>query len=63
MLNEFYRPHFHRGRIEDSPCSTGLQAWIDDYNKHRANHGTYMAGRTPLQVNNELKPRIRQTAP
>ena len=63
VLDEFYRPHFHRGRVEDvALLDRSLQAWIVDYNNHRPNHGDYMAGRTPLQVKRELKRRIRQTA-
>jgi transposase InsO family protein len=63
VLHEFYRPHFHRGRVEDvALLDRSLQAWVTDYNHHRPNHGDYMAGRTPLQVKKELKRRIRQTA-
>ena len=63
VLDEFYRPHFHRGRVEDvALLDRSLQAWIVDYNTDRPNHGEYMAGRTPLQVKRELKRRIRQTA-
>lgn len=63
VLDEFYRPHFHRGRVEDvALLDRSLQAWIVDYNNDRPNHGDYMAGRTPLQVKRELKRRIRQTA-
>ena len=63
MLNEFYRPHFHRGRVDDiALLDRSLQAWIRDYNEHRPNHGDYMRGRTPLQVKRELKNRLRHTA-
>lgn len=63
VLEEFYRPHFHRGRVEDvALLDRSLQAWVADYNHDRPNHGDYMAGRTPLQVKRELKRRIRQTA-
>ena len=63
VLEEFYRPHFHRGRVEDvALLDRSLQAWVADYNNHRPNHGDYMAGRTPLQVKRELKRRTRQTA-
>ena len=63
VLDEFYRPHFHRGRVEDVILlDRSLQAWVVDYNSDRPNHGDYMAGRTPLQVKKELKARIRQTA-
>lgn len=63
VLREFYRPHFHRGRVDDTALlDRSLQTWLRDYNEHRPNHGDYMAGRTPLQVKKELKRRIRQTA-
>lgn len=63
VLAEFYRPHFHRGRVDDIDLlDRALQAWTIDYNNERPNHGDYMAGRTPLQVKKELKRRIRQTA-
>jgi len=63
VLHEFYRPHFHRGRVEDIDLlDRSLQAWVTDYNEHRPNHGDYMAGRTPQQVKKHLKRRIRQTA-
>jgi len=63
VLHEFYRPHFHRGRVDDIPLlDRSLQTWVLDYNHHRPNHGDYMAGRTPLQVKKQLRRRIRQTA-
>jgi transposase InsO family protein len=63
VLHEFYRPHFHRGRVEDiALLDKALQAWVVDYNNERPNHGDYMAGRTPLQVKKHLKRRIRHTA-
>lgn len=63
VLHEFYRPHFHRGRVDDiGLLNTSLQAWLGDYNQHRPNNGDYMAGRTPLQVKKELRRRVRQTA-
>lgn len=63
VLHEFYRPHFHRGRVDDiALLDRSLQAWLVDYNQHRPNHGDYMRGRTPLQVKKELCRRIRQTA-
>ena len=63
VLAEFFRPHFHRGRVDDvALLEKSLQAWIVDYNEHRPNHGNYMRGRTPLQVKRELKTRLRQTA-
>lgn len=63
VLAEFYRPHFHRGRVDDlALLDRSLQAWVADYNNARPNNGAYMAGRTPLQVKKHLKRRIRQTA-
>jgi transposase InsO family protein len=63
VLHEFYRPHFHRGRVDDiALLDRSLQIWLVDYNHHRPNHGDYMAGRTPLQVKKQLRRRIRQTA-
>jgi len=63
VLHEFYRPHFHRGRVDNiALLDRSLQAWLVDYNHHRPNHGDYMRGRTPLQVKKELLRRIRQTA-
>ena len=63
VLGEFYRPHFHRGRVDDIRLlDRSLQTWVLDYNHHRPNHGDYMAGRTPLQVKKQLRRRIRQTA-
>lgn len=63
VLREFYRPHFHRGRVDDiALLDRSLQAWTEDYNHHRPNHGDYMAGRTPTQVKKQLRRRIRQTA-
>ncbi len=55
VLHEFYRPHFHRGRVDDMRLlDRSLQAWVIDYNHQRPNHGDYMAGRTPLQVKKQL---------
>jgi transposase InsO family protein len=63
VLREFYRPHFHRGRVDDiTLLDHCLQRWLVDYNHHRPNHGDYMAGRTPQQVKKHLRRRIRQTA-
>lgn len=63
VLREFYRPHFHRGRVDDiALLDRSLQTWLTDYNHHRPNNGDYMAGRTPVQVKKQLRRRIRQTA-
>jgi transposase InsO family protein len=48
VLQEFYRPFFHRARIDRvTDLNAGLQRWVEDYNKHRPNHGHYIAGRPP----------------
>lgn len=63
VLREFYRPHFHRGRVDNIDLlDQSLQDWLRDYNEHRPNHGDYMAGRTPVQVKKQLRRRVRQTA-
>lgn len=63
VLTEFFRPHFHRGRVDDvALLEKSLQAWIVDYNDRRPNNGNYMRGRTPLQVKRELTKRLRHTA-
>lgn len=63
VLHEFYRPHFHRGRVDDiGLLDRSLQTWLIDYNQHRPNHGDYMAGRTPLEVKKQLRRRISKTA-
>jgi len=63
VLREFYRPHFHRGRVDDTALlDKSLQTWIHDYNNHRPNHGDYMRGRTPRQVRLDLTRRLRKTA-
>ncbi|AXV08684.1 Transposase, ISSod13 [Euzebya pacifica] len=50
-LQEFYRPIFHRQRITDvAQLNNALQAWLNQYNTRRRNHGDYMAGRTPQHV-------------
>jgi transposase InsO family protein len=63
VLREFYRPHFHRGRVDDlALLDRSLRTWLVGYNHHRPNHSDYMRGRTPLQVKKQLRRRIRQTA-
>lgn len=63
VLHEFYRPHFHRGRVDDLQLlDKSLQTWMHDYNNHRLNHGDYMRGRSPRQVRLHLKRRLRKTA-
>ena len=51
VLQEFYRPTFHRGHVADIPLlNRQLQGWLERYNRRRPNRGAYMHGRTPLQV-------------
>jgi transposase InsO family protein len=51
VLEEFYRPTFHRGHVSDvGLLNRQLQAWLTRYNTRRPNRGAYMHGRTPLQV-------------
>lgn len=63
ILHEFYRPHFHRGRVDSVPLlDKSMQTWLRDYNDHRPNNGDYMAGRTPTEVKKQLRRRIRKNA-
>lgn len=51
VLDEFYRPAFHRqhfARVID--LDQQLQGWIDRYNTRRRNHGDFMRGRSPRHV-------------
>lgn len=51
ILQEFYRPTFHRGHVSDvGLLNRQLQGWLGRYNTRRANRRAYMRGRTPLQV-------------
>lgn len=51
ILEEFYRPTFHRGRVSDIPLlNRQLQGWLQRYNTRRRNHGHWMRGRTPSQL-------------
>lgn len=60
LLQEFYRPFFHRARIDRIvDLDRGLQRAVIDYNTARANHGDYMAGRTPQEVMRTLKAKQR----
>ena len=61
MLAEFYRPHFHRVRIDTlAELDAPLQAWTADYNRRRRNRGDYMRGRTPGEMMRSLN--VRKTA-
>jgi transposase InsO family protein len=51
VLDEFYRPAFHRQRFDRLvDLDAQLQGWLHRYNTRRRNHGDFMRGRTPLQV-------------
>jgi transposase InsO family protein len=51
ILQEFYRPTFHRGHVANTALlNRQLQGWLERYNHRRPNRGNYMRGRTPLQV-------------
>lgn len=51
LLQEFYRPTFHRGVVADVPLlNRQLQDFLERFNTRRRNHGNWMNGRTPHQV-------------
>jgi len=51
ILEEFYRPTFHRGRVGDvALLNRQLQGWLHRYNTRRRNHGNWMRGRTPTEL-------------
>jgi transposase InsO family protein len=53
VLDEFYRPAFHRQRFDRlADLDAQLQGWLHTYNTRRQNHGDFMRGRTPLAVLN-----------
>lgn len=59
ILQECWRPAFHRRRFTSiRQLQTEADAWLIRYNHRRRNHGDYMAGRTPKQVLDNLKPRL-----
>lgn len=58
MLAEFYRPHFHRVRVDTlAQLDVAAQAWAADYNRRRRNRGGYMRGRTPGEMMRSLTTR------
>lgn len=60
VLDEFYRPAFHRQHFDRLGHLDGqLQGWLDRYNTRRRNHSDFMRGRTPLQV---LRSHLHTTA-
>jgi len=49
ILQEFYRPAFHRQRFDTlAELDTQLQGFLTRYNTKRRNHGAYMSGRVPV---------------
>jgi transposase InsO family protein len=51
ILQEFYRPTFHRQFISDIAwLNHQLQAHLHRFNTVRRNHGDYMAGRRPIDA-------------
>lgn len=51
ILEEFYRPAFHRQRFGSlRELDRQLQGWLGRYNSTRPNHGDFMRGRTPREV-------------
>jgi transposase InsO family protein len=51
VLQECYRPGFHRRRYDRLvDLDALLQDWVGRYNHRRRNRGDYMRGRTPLEV-------------
>lgn len=51
MLQECWRPAFHRRRFTSIPqLRAEAAAWLVRYNTRRRNHSDYMNGRTPAQI-------------
>lgn len=51
VLQECYRPAFHRRRFDRLvDLKAILRDFLDRYNRRRRNHGDYMRGRTPAQM-------------
>jgi transposase InsO family protein len=51
VLQECYRPAFHRRRfVRLADLKAVLRDFVDRYNTRRRNHGAYMKGRTPAQM-------------
>src|SRR3954447_25150826 len=64
MLAEFYRPHFHRARVDTlAELDAAAQAWVADYNRRRRNRGDYMNSRTPGEMMRTLTARQNAQRP
>jgi transposase InsO family protein len=51
VLQECYRPAFHRRRFDRlADLERVLRDFLDRYNTRRRNHGNYMKGRIPAQM-------------
>jgi transposase InsO family protein len=51
MLQECWRPAFHRRHFGSvRQLQSEANAWLTRYNTRRRNHGTYMAGRRPIDI-------------
>jgi transposase InsO family protein len=51
MLQEGWRPAFHRRAFTTiGQVRAEADAWLNDYNHRRRNHGDFMHGRTPMEV-------------
>jgi transposase InsO family protein len=59
VLQECWRPAFHRRRFTSiRQLQTEVDTYLIRYHHRRRNHGAYMAGRTPAQMLDNLKPRL-----
>ena len=51
MLQECWRPAFHRRRFTSvRQLQAEAETWLVHYNYRRRNHSDFMRGRTPRQV-------------
>ena len=59
VLQECWRPAFHRRRFSSiRQLQAEADAYLLRYHHRRRNHGDYMAGRTPKEMLDNLKPRL-----
>lgn len=59
VLQECWRPAFHRRRFSSiRQLQAEADSWLIGYHHRRRNHGDYMAGRTPAEALDTLKPRL-----
>jgi hypothetical protein len=51
MLNEFYRVTFRKKiYLTLEELQTDLDAWMEEYNRHRPHQGRWCYGKTPMQT-------------